>query len=403
MNIILCKFFYQPTGYFFNAKALRDACQKKGYKFKLSEIKKWLINQSEWQKYAPAPKFISWVSYGKISRPNCVHQADILFLTHDHYKQKIYKAVLNIVDCASRYKASVPLTSKKSSEVTKAFKKIYNSSSIPLTWPKLLTIDGGKEFMGETSKIMEAHNVTIRVISAYSHRGLALVERFNKTLAEILYKVQYAVENITSNPKLIRAWVKHLPKVIDYLNNYPTRLIRAPGSSKWGLAPNEAIKLEKVESRPSTKYKRPVGKNEENKLKKGDTVRYLLANAEWEGGMENQKRATDPVWSPSLHKICKIVVTKNEPVLYYLDGEFAPTRGFVYEELMLIDLEKLQYPPQSILEENTRSRSVNFVCIINKMAKVQQYARKRDRHCIMKTGQINDFDIYLWPYENGKH
>ena len=59
--------------------------------------------------------------------------------------------MLNIVNCASRYKASVPLTSKKSSEVTKAFKKIYNSSSNPLTWPKLLTIDGSKEFMGETA------------------------------------------------------------------------------------------------------------------------------------------------------------------------------------------------------------------------------------------------------------
>ena len=71
-------------------------------------------------------------------------------------------------------------------------------------------------------------------------------------------------------------------------------------------------------SRPSTKYKRPVGQDE-IRLKKGDTVRYLLANAEWEGGMENQRRATDEIWSPSLHKIRKIVVTKNEPVLYYLD------------------------------------------------------------------------------------
>ncbi|CAJ0902112.1 3236_t:CDS:2 [Entrophospora sp. SA101] len=195
--------------------------------------------------------------------------------------------------------------------------------------------------------------------------------------------------------KLIREWVKYLPEVIDYLNNYPTRLIRAPGSSKWGLAPIKAIKLEKVESRPSTKYKRPVGKNEENKLKKGDSVRYLLANAEWEGGMENQKRATDPTFSPSIHKIRKIVVTKNEPVLYYLgsdDDEYPPKRGFVREELMHVNIDTLQYPPQSILEENTHSRSVNIVRVINKMTKAQQYVRKRGGHCIMKTDQINDFD-----------
>ncbi|CAG8833210.1 36667_t:CDS:1, partial [Racocetra persica] len=40
---------------------------------------------------------------------------------------------------------------------------------------------------------------------------LAIVDRFCKTLAEMLYKVQSAVKTISGNPKLIRAWVKHLP------------------------------------------------------------------------------------------------------------------------------------------------------------------------------------------------
>jgi hypothetical protein len=44
----------------------------------------------------------------------------------------------------------------------------------------------------------------------------------------------------------------------------------------------KAIALERVKSRPSTKYKRPVGEDEII-LKKRDTVRYLLANAEWKG------------------------------------------------------------------------------------------------------------------------
>ena len=74
-------------------------------------------------------------------------------------------------------------------------------------------------------------------------------------------------------------WVIFLPEVIDYLNNYPTRLIREPESEKCGLEPVKAIILERVESRSFTKYKRPVGKDEIT-LKKGDTVYYLLANAE---------------------------------------------------------------------------------------------------------------------------
>ena len=109
--------------------------------------------------------------------------------------------------------------------------------------------------MGETSRLMQEHNVTIRVIGPYSHRGTAMVERFNKTEGDMLYKIQYAVESISSDPRLIRAWVRHLPKVVDYLNHYPTRLIREPGSSKWGLAPSEAILLEEVESKPSISSK----------------------------------------------------------------------------------------------------------------------------------------------------
>src|SRR4051812_10958333 len=285
-NIIFREIYYRPTGYHSNPKSLRDACKKEGHRFHLSECKDFLENQESYQTNKTSPKCIPRVSYGRITRPNCVHQCDILFLTHDYYRGKKYKALLNIIDCASRYKASVPLRSKKSSEVAKAFRRVYGNRNNPLTWPKLLQCDGGREFMGETSRLMQEYDVTIRVVGPYSHRGLAFVERFNQTLSKILYKIQYAVESISSDPKLIRAWVRYLPEAIDYLNNYPTRLIRKPGSEKWGLEPVKAIALERVESRPSTKYKRPVGKDE-IPLKKGDTVRYLLANAEWEGGMEN--------------------------------------------------------------------------------------------------------------------
>jgi len=178
-----------------------------------------------------------------------------MFLTYDHYRGKTYKVVFNIIDCVSQYKASVSLISKNAYEVAKAFRKKYGDRNNPLTWPELLQCDGGREFMGETSRLMQEHNVTIRVIGPYSHRGTAIVERFNKTEGDMLYKIQYAVESISSDPRLIRAWVRHLPKVVDYLNHYPTRLIRESGSSKWGLTPSEAILLEEVESKPSISSK----------------------------------------------------------------------------------------------------------------------------------------------------
>ena len=41
-------------------------------------------------------------------------------------------------------------------------------------------------------------------------------------------------------------------------------------------------------------------------------------------------------------------ISEKEPVLYCLDGEYAPSRGFVGEELMHVDPDKIQYPPQRI-------------------------------------------------------
>ena len=48
-NLILRDIYYHLTGYYSNAKTLRDACLKKEYKFKLSAVKNWLTNQSTWQ------------------------------------------------------------------------------------------------------------------------------------------------------------------------------------------------------------------------------------------------------------------------------------------------------------------------------------------------------------------
>jgi hypothetical protein len=180
-----------------------------------------------------------------------------------------------------------------------------------------------------------------------------------------------------------------LPKAIDYLNNYPTCLIREPGSLKWGLASSVEIILEKVESRPFIKSKRLIRKNKEI-LKKGDSVCYLLANAKWEGSIENQRRITDPIWSPSLHKIWKLIVLEDEPVLYYLDGEYVPTCRFVREELMYLDHEP-ELPLQGILastgnasleaeEKVSHSRSIHIVHTSNSkfkgLVQAEDYAKK---------------------------
>ena len=61
------------------------------------------------------------------------------------------------MDIASRYKGSYQLTSKNAKEVAQAFQWIYEDT--PLNYPKTLIVDDGKEFYGDTTKLMEKHDV----------------------------------------------------------------------------------------------------------------------------------------------------------------------------------------------------------------------------------------------------
>ena len=140
------------------------------------ETEKWLLRQLLYQIYLPRPKYIPRhnSSMSLHAKPNDIPQADILYLAHDKYKKKTYEYALNIVDVASRYKGSYQLTIKNSKEVAHAFQWIYGNTL--LTYPKTLIIDDGKKFYGETTKLMEKHNVIIQRGDPSQHRVQGKVE-----------------------------------------------------------------------------------------------------------------------------------------------------------------------------------------------------------------------------------
>ena len=323
----LAKIYYSPQGYWKGISAIKKLAE--AAKVPETVSKQWLYKQALWQIYLPAPRHVPRPKFD-VATPNSVHQADLLFLPHDKLPRgkKIYKYALTVVDIASRYKEAEPLTSKNSDEVAKAFQSIYKRS--PLTWPNMLQVDPGREFMGAVTKEMEKHKTYIRRGRTEIHRDQAIVERFNRTLAERLFGHQYAVEMLLPEGKRSTEWVKRLPDVVGALNNEVTSLI--------GKKPAVAIKEKEVSSQPSTKYNRPVGVNEK-KLPPLINVRYLYQPGELEGGT---KRATDPIWSLKVYQVVENKTKPNEPVVYYLsDG---PKRGFVREELLVVP-PNTQLPP----------------------------------------------------------
>ena len=96
------------------------------------------------------------------------------------------------MDVASRYKASYQLTTKNSEEVTQAFQWIYKNTES--NFPKTLLIDDGKGFYGDTTKLMEKHDVMIQRGDPSQHQSQGIVERFDRMLADRLFSCQYHKE-----------------------------------------------------------------------------------------------------------------------------------------------------------------------------------------------------------------
>ena len=325
------------------AKQLQQAAKSEGFNFKIIDVENFLKKQAIWQKFSSRPFYIPKASFNQIKVPNSVHQADLLYLTHDEIDGKIYMYCLCICDVASRYKAAEALENRSSKNVAKAFKKIYRTTL--LNWPKVLQVDDRSEFKGKVKVLMESKNVRIRI--GKTKKGQCIVERFNRTLAERIYKIQDASDMLLPPPHHSRKFVKNLQKIVDKYNNSISRLIN--------MTPIEAIKLNKVDALPSQPAMRPIGFREK-RLESMTPVRYLLDNSEFEGG---RRRATDPNWSNEIYYIEFAQVCKDQPVLYRLilqneqSSKKISHRFFVREELLVVPHDT-ELPPLSVLEEESR-------------------------------------------------
>ena len=320
--------YYSTKGYWKGYAAIQKLSKEAGVSE--DDARKWLEKQAIWQIYLSPPEYIPRPRW-TVSKPNQVHQADLLFLPHDTIRGKVYRYALVVIDVASRYKDAEALSSKDSGEIARCFSKIYSRR---LGWPGTLVVDSGREFMGSVSKLMEKHGVDIQRGQAGNHRSQAFVESANKTLSERLFSHQYAQEMVTDGRS--REWVKRLPLVLKAMNSEPTRLI--------GKDPSSAIRLDKVGVKGES-YKRPVGLGEV-RLPPGVLVRYLYAPGEGEGG--ERRRATDPIWSLGVYDLIRSVVSSDQPVLYYLSSG-APKRGFVREELLVVPNDT-KLPPKGVLK-----------------------------------------------------
>ena len=281
----MAKIYYSPRGYFKGLSAVKKLSAAAGASDKQALI--FLKKQAIWQIYLPAPR--------KIVRPKFennkvgeIHQADLLFLPTDTVGRKKFKYALTVVDVASRYKDAEPLSDKSALSVANAIEKIYKRG--PLKYPYLMQVDQGTEFKSHFSQLLLHHRVLIRRGIPGVHRAQAIVENFNKQLAERLFSYQYSKELAfdTRNTE----WVRRLKHVIDAMNKEV--------STVTGMKPVDSIKKKTV-GVDSNAVASKEKVQDEMFLKK---VRYLYEPGEAEG--DSRRSATDPIWSTKIYSIKSI-------------------------------------------------------------------------------------------------
>ena len=146
-----------------------------------------------------------------------------------------------------------------------------------MKYPEELHVDGGTEFKSQVDKLMGEHSVKVkRVTTKYHHHFTAFVENFNKTLAELLFKIQDAQE-LNDPTKDSKTWVKHLYKLVTKLNN--TKLDRI------AMTPARAIKLDNVTLNIKAYPK-------EDALPVDGLYRYLYQPGNWKEATEDEP----PTW-----------------------------------------------------------------------------------------------------------
>lgn len=249
-------------------------------------------------------------------------QADVVEMRPYTRFNRGYHYILTIIDVLSKHAWAVPLKSKSGNEVTMAITKIIRDGG---RCPKNLQTDRGKEFYNtNVQKLLKKHN--INHYSTYSIMKASIVERFNRTLKNDMWKLF----TLNGNYK----WIDLLPRLV---SEYNARKHRTIGMRPIDVTPAIADTL------LTTVYNR-VKIAAPARFKVGDSVRVSKFKTIFEKGYT-------PNWTAEVFRIVR--VQKTNPVTYLLeDSRGKSIAGGFYE----YELHRVANPDVYLVEKVLRKR-----------------------------------------------
>lgn len=253
-------------------------------------------------------------------------QADLVEMIPYAKENGGYVYILTAINIFSKKAYARPLKSKTGQEVEKALESILNSIGHTI---KHIHTDRGKEFYNSTVLAMLKH-LHIHLYSTFSTMKAAIVERFNRTLKNRMWK-EFSLRGTYK-------WIDILPKLIDEYNNTRHRTIK--------MRPNDVDERNEQQLLNSVyRYTANIAAKQNTKFKVGDSVRLSKYKHVFEKGYT-------PNWTTEVFKIKRVRSTTN-PITYVLeDYNGEEIEGTVYAEEML----PVKYPDIYLVEKILRRK-----------------------------------------------
>ena len=117
-----------------------------------------------------------------VNHINEIHSTDLVDMTQYSKINKGYKYIFTNIDIFSKYAYAFPLKSKKIQDIKHCFEKIFKNNK-----PKFIWSDEEPAFLFKEMQLLFKNN-NVKIYHTNSHLKAVVVERFNRSLRELIMK-----------------------------------------------------------------------------------------------------------------------------------------------------------------------------------------------------------------------
>ena len=261
---------------------------------------------------------------------NEIHSTDLVDMTQYSKINKNYNYIFTNIDVFSKIAYAFPLKSKKIQDIKPCFEKIFKNNK-----PKYIWSDKEPAFLSkEMQQFFKDNNV--KIYHTNSHLKAVVIERFNRSLRELMMK------EFTKNNNTI--WYNILPKLIKIYNNrYHNTIKFKPIEVNKS---NEKYIKENIYTHDKT--------SKDPKFKINDLVRISLKRRD-----VFDKPSSNIKWSEELFKIHSI--KKSNVITYKIkDLNDEIIKGIFYERELLKSKNTGVYIIEKIIQKNKNKYLVKW-------------------------------------------